>query len=137
MKALPAGGAFFWLADARLRAIFALMFRTELTIAPAAGQLARTARVLTMGSCFADSIGARLMANKVEARVNPFGTVFQPLALARLLRGGGRGSGRQHVQAHVAGRPLTCTAAGGSRQRLQCNQGVVRRGRFSNTDLVL
>jgi hypothetical protein len=62
------------------------MFRTELTIAPAAGQLTRTARVLTMGSCFADSIGARLVANKVEARVNPFGTVFQPLALARLLR---------------------------------------------------
>ena len=62
------------------------MFRTELTIAPAAGQLARTARVLTMGSCFADSIGARLVANKVETRVNPFGTVFQPLALARLLR---------------------------------------------------
>lgn len=62
------------------------MFRTELTIAPAAGQLARTARVLTMGSCFADSTGARLVANKVETRVNPFGTVFQPLALARLLR---------------------------------------------------
>lgn len=62
------------------------MFRTELTIAPAAGQLARTARVLTMGSCFADSIGARLVANKVETRVNPFGTVFQPLALVRLLR---------------------------------------------------
>ncbi|MGY3088806.1 hypothetical protein ACVWYF_001846 [Hymenobacter sp. UYAg731] len=62
------------------------MFRTELTIAPATGQLARTARVLTMGSCFADSIGSRLIANKVEARVNPFGTVFQPLALARLLR---------------------------------------------------
>jgi hypothetical protein len=62
------------------------MFRTELTIAPATGQLARTARALTMGSCFADSIGSRLVANKVEARVNPFGTVFQPLALARLLR---------------------------------------------------
>ncbi|GAB3576403.1 hypothetical protein GCM10027345_12980 [Hymenobacter daeguensis] len=39
-----------------------------------------------MGSCFADSIGTRLVANKVETRVNPFGTVFQPLALARLLR---------------------------------------------------
>ncbi|WP_216680294.1 GSCFA domain-containing protein [Hymenobacter siberiensis] len=62
------------------------MFRTELTIAPATGQLTRTARVLTMGSCFADSIGTRLVSNKIEARVNPFGTVFQPLALARLLR---------------------------------------------------
>ena len=62
------------------------MFRTELTIVPATGQLPRTARVLTMGSCFADSIGSRLAANKVETLVNPFGTVFQPLALGRLLR---------------------------------------------------
>ncbi len=46
----------------------------------------RTARVLTMGSCFADSIGSRLAAHKVDALVNPFGTVFQPLALGRLLR---------------------------------------------------
>ncbi|MBJ6110138.1 GSCFA domain-containing protein [Hymenobacter sp. BT523] len=62
------------------------MFRTELPIAPATDQLSRTARVLTMGSCFADSIGSRLLANKVEALANPFGTVFQPLALAKLLR---------------------------------------------------
>ncbi|MCC3152657.1 GSCFA domain-containing protein [Hymenobacter sp. BT770] len=62
------------------------MFRTELSIAPATDQLPRTARVLTMGSCFADSIGLRLAANKVETLVNPFGTVFQPLVLAKLLR---------------------------------------------------
>ncbi|HEX8328489.1 MAG TPA: GSCFA domain-containing protein [Hymenobacter sp.] len=62
------------------------MFRTELPIAPATGQLPRTARVLTAGSCFADSIGSRLVAHKVETLVNPFGTVFQPLALGRLLR---------------------------------------------------
>ncbi|MBD2768185.1 GSCFA domain-containing protein [Hymenobacter sp. BT664] len=62
------------------------MFRTELPIAPATNQLPRTARVLTMGSCFADSIGSRLAANKVDTLVNPFGTVFQPLALTRLLR---------------------------------------------------
>ena len=62
------------------------MFRTELSIAPATDQLARTARVLTLGSCFADSIGARLTAAKVTALVNPFGTVFQPLALVKLLR---------------------------------------------------
>lgn len=62
------------------------MFRTELSIAPATSQLPRTARVLTMGSCFADSMGARLTAYKVDALANPFGTVFQPLALSRLLR---------------------------------------------------
>ncbi|GAA4346899.1 hypothetical protein GCM10023185_01570 [Hymenobacter saemangeumensis] len=62
------------------------MFRTELTLTPASRQLSRTARVLTLGSCFADSMGARLVMNKVETLVNPFGTVFQPLALAQLLR---------------------------------------------------
>ncbi|RZK88139.1 MAG: hypothetical protein EOO62_38120, partial [Hymenobacter sp.] len=62
------------------------MFRTELTIAPQERLLPRTARVLTVGSCFADSIGERLRLNKVSALVNPFGTVFQPLALAQLLR---------------------------------------------------
>ena len=62
------------------------MFRTELTIAPAARPLPRTARLLTLGSCFAESIGQRLTDNKVTTLVNPFGTTYQPLALARLLR---------------------------------------------------
>lgn len=75
------------------------MFRTELTIAPQERQLARTARVLTVGSCFADSIGSRLRLNKVNALVNPFGTVFQPLALAQLLRAaaGEEQDWQQHV----------------------------------------
>lgn len=61
--------------------------------------MARTARVLTVGSCFADSIGARLRLNKVNALVNPFGTVFQPLALAQLLRAaaGEEQDWQQHV----------------------------------------
>lgn len=62
------------------------MFRTELTIAPVAQQLPPSARVLTLGSCFADSIGAQLAADKVNVLVNPFGTVFQPLAMSQLLR---------------------------------------------------
>ncbi len=75
------------------------MFRTELTIAPQERQLARTARVLTVGSCFADSIGERLRLNKVSTLVNPFGTVFQPLALAQLLRAaaGEEQDWQQHV----------------------------------------
>jgi len=75
------------------------MFRTELTIAPQERLLPRTARVLTVGSCFADSIGERLRLNKVNTLVNPFGTVFQPLALAQLLRAAA-GEG-QDWQQHV------------------------------------
>jgi len=75
------------------------MFRTELTITPQARQLPRAARILTVGSCFADSIGERLRQNKVQALVNPFGTVFQPLALAKLLRAaaGEEQDWQQHV----------------------------------------
>ncbi|WP_262895156.1 GSCFA domain-containing protein [Hymenobacter jeongseonensis] len=58
-----------------------------------------------MGSCFADSMGSRLAANKVETLVNPFGTVFQPLALARLLRAaaGEEVDWQQHL-VHARGR---------------------------------
>ncbi|MVN78481.1 hypothetical protein GO988_19290 [Hymenobacter sp. HMF4947] len=75
------------------------MFRTELTIAPQERQLTRTARVLTVGSCFADTIGERLRLNKISTLVNPFGTVFQPLALAQLLRAaaGEEQDWQQHV----------------------------------------
>lgn len=75
------------------------MFRTELTIAPQERLLPRTARVLTVGSCFADSIGEQLRLNKVTTLVNPFGTVFQPLALAQLLRAatGEEQDWQQHV----------------------------------------
>ena len=75
------------------------MFRTELTIAPQERLLPRKARVLTVGSCFADSIGERLRLHKVNALVNPFGTVFQPLALAQLLRAaaGEEQDWQQHV----------------------------------------
>ena len=121
------------------------MFRTELTIAPATGQLPRTARVLTMGSCFADSIGARLVAHKVETRVNPFGTVFQPLALARLLRAaaGEEIDWQQHlVQARGRWQSYDLHGSIGADspvELLQYIQEVVRQtGEFlRNTDLVL
>ncbi|WP_236647168.1 GSCFA domain-containing protein [Hymenobacter busanensis] len=44
------------------------------------------ARVFTIGSCFSEVIGGRLAAHKVATQVNPFGTVFNPLAAAKLLR---------------------------------------------------
>ncbi|HLK97863.1 MAG TPA: GSCFA domain-containing protein, partial [Hymenobacter sp.] len=62
------------------------MFRTELPLTPHAQLLPLSARVLTIGSCFSDSIGARLAADKVSTLVNPFGTVFNPLSACQLLR---------------------------------------------------
>jgi hypothetical protein len=62
------------------------MFRTELPLIPAPQQLPLSARVLTIGSCFSDTIGTRLTDAKVHALVNPFGTVFNPISACKLLR---------------------------------------------------
>ncbi|TGE16242.1 GSCFA domain-containing protein [Hymenobacter elongatus] len=62
------------------------MFRTELPLTPHPQQLPLSAQVLTVGSCFSDTIGSRLAAAKVKTLVNPFGTVFNPLSVCQLLR---------------------------------------------------
>ncbi|UOR05721.1 GSCFA domain-containing protein [Hymenobacter aerilatus] len=62
------------------------MFRTELPLVSYPHQLPHAARVLTVGSCFAETIGARLVEHKVAAVVNPFGIVFNPLTACQLLR---------------------------------------------------
>ena len=62
------------------------MFRTEIPLIPHPQQLPQSARVLTIGSCFAETMGTRLVENKVAAVVNPFGTVFNPLTACQLLR---------------------------------------------------
>ncbi|WP_019947034.1 GSCFA domain-containing protein [Hymenobacter aerophilus] len=62
------------------------MFRTEIPLTPLSQQLPPSARVLTLGSCFSDSIGARLTEFKVATLVNPFGTVFNPISACKLLR---------------------------------------------------
>ncbi len=41
--------------------------------------------LLLLGSCFSDEIGSRLQQNGFEALVNPGGTLFHPLAIAKVL----------------------------------------------------
>jgi hypothetical protein len=60
-------------------------FRTELYIAPAQPKLTLQSRVLTTGSCFAEVMGDKLASYKVAGLVNPFGTIFNPVSLFKLL----------------------------------------------------
>lgn len=60
-------------------------FRTELNVPAARWSLDIGDRVVTMGSCFAQSMGQRFLSNKFESVVNPFGTTYHPLAIHRLL----------------------------------------------------
>jgi len=42
--------------------------------------------VLTLGSCFANTIGSRLENYKFPTSINPFGTIYHPLAIHKILK---------------------------------------------------
>lgn len=45
-------------------------------------------RVLLMGSCFSDNIGNKLDYFKFQNGMNPFGILFHPNAIERLIKNG-------------------------------------------------
>ncbi len=47
--------------------------------------ISHQSKILSMGSCFAQTIGQRMVNTKFDVLVNPFGTLFHPLNLADLL----------------------------------------------------
>ncbi len=51
----------------------------------ALGLLSLSEPILTMGSCFAEHLGDRLLRYKWNCLSNPFGTLFHPLTISRLL----------------------------------------------------
>jgi hypothetical protein len=61
-------------------------FRTELTVPPSDWTFGLKDPLLTLGSCFAQSIGHRLSENKFRVLTNPFGTTYHPIAIHKLLR---------------------------------------------------
>ena len=60
-------------------------FRTELTPAPSEHKISLHSPILTLGSCFADTMGQRLVDYKFPTIANPFGVIFNPVSLATLL----------------------------------------------------
>ena len=61
------------------------MFRTELNPLPYQYKISYTDRIITLGSCFAETIGSRLEVNKFIVLPNPFGVIFNPLSQFKLL----------------------------------------------------
>ena len=48
--------------------------------------ISHSSKVVSLGSCFAQTIGSKMQAAKFDVLVNPFGTLFHPLNLADLLK---------------------------------------------------
>lgn len=42
-------------------------------------------KVMLIGSCFTDNIGSRFVENRFKSLVNPFGIIYNPVSIARLL----------------------------------------------------
>lgn len=62
------------------------MFRTEVQITPSQLNLTLSDKVVTIGSCFAEVIGRKLQEYKADVLPNPFGTIFNPVSVSRLLQ---------------------------------------------------
>lgn len=62
-----------------------MQFHTELTPEPLTVSIRLSDKVLTVGSCFAEVMGQQLAAHKLAVVTNPFGTVFNPVSMSKLL----------------------------------------------------
>ncbi len=61
-------------------------YRTEMTFSPGKACIALSDRILTIGSCFSDAIGLRLVANKLTTMTNPFGVIYNPHSIHKVIQ---------------------------------------------------
>lgn len=60
-------------------------FRTTLTPQKSSFKLNHQQKILSFGSCFASNIGDKLYENKFQILKNPFGVIFNPISIFKLL----------------------------------------------------
>ncbi|MBN7812538.1 GSCFA domain-containing protein [Algoriphagus sp. H41] len=57
----------------------------DFPIPASASPIPHSAKILSLGSCFAQTIGMKMRNAKFDILVNPFGTIFHPLSLVDLI----------------------------------------------------
>lgn len=62
-----------------------MTFRTELNLQPKDVKVSHQDSILLLGSCFSQNIGERLQKYKFNSISNPFGTIFNPISIAKLI----------------------------------------------------
>lgn len=58
---------------------------THIDIPESEWKIAGNAKILLVGSCFADEVGMRMMRGGLDVTVNPFGTLYNPASIAASL----------------------------------------------------
>ncbi len=62
-----------------------MLLTTPIHIPVSSWQITYDDRLLLLGSCFSDNIAAKLQENYFQVTANPFGTLYNPLSIARAL----------------------------------------------------
>lgn len=62
-----------------------MQLQTQIPLKPQKNQIEYTSKVLLLGSCFSENIGERFQYYQFNVAVNPFGVIFQPLAIEKLI----------------------------------------------------
>lgn len=62
-----------------------MLFRTELILPPSEFKIKHNQLIVLLGSCFSQNIGDRLQKYKFKSISNPFGTIFHPVAISKLI----------------------------------------------------
>lgn len=63
-----------------------MKLQTNIPLQPASNPFGYENKLLLLGSCFAENIGEKLRYGKFQAVVNPYGILFHPLAIERVLQ---------------------------------------------------
>lgn len=58
-----------------------MQLQTNFDIEPSAVKIELHSKLVSLGSCFAENMGSRLLNHKLNVAINPFGTVFSPASL--------------------------------------------------------
>ena len=70
-----------------------ISLQTTVTTKPSARPISHEDRVMLIGSCFSDEIGARMAQAGMQVLSNPMGTLYNPMSIAESLRRAIEGNG--------------------------------------------
>ncbi|HTF80881.1 MAG TPA: GSCFA domain-containing protein [Cytophagales bacterium] len=62
-----------------------MQFRTELIPHDSPIYISHDQETVLVGSCFSENLGEKLQANKFKVHINPFGTLYDPISIFRVL----------------------------------------------------
>lgn len=62
-----------------------MQFTTPIVVSKSENAIDYNSKIVSMGSCFAENIGAKLAYYKFQNTVNPFGIIFNPTAIENLV----------------------------------------------------